>query len=153
MSEIQPLNFPKADLRLKRKDSDVYVWCILRKKELICTPEEWVRQHVIHFLINDKNIPEGLIASEYSLEYNGLAKRADIVVFDRSQKPVLIVECKATTVPITEKTLQQIAQYNFKLNVDYLFLTNGLEHVFCSVDKETGKVMYLRDLPDGSSLL
>ena len=93
-------------------------------------------------------MPEGLIASEYSLEYNGLQKRADVVVFNREQKPVLIVECKATSVPITKKTLQQIAQYNFQLNVDYLFLTNGLDHVYCHVDRENGKLTYLQDLPE-----
>lgn len=147
MSTIQPLNLPKAKLKLVKRDDQVYVWCILRKKELICTPEEWVRQHIIHFLINEKSIPEGLIASEYSLEYNGLKKRADVVVFNKEQQPLLIVECKATSVPITEKTLRQIAQYNFQLNVDFLFLTNGLEHVFCQVDRENGKLIYLEELP------
>lgn len=146
MSVIEPLNFPKADLRLRKRGEDVFVWCVVRKKELLCTPEEWVRQHAIHYLINEKNIPLGLIASEYSLEYNGLKKRADIVVFNRDQQPVLIVECKSTAVPITEAVLHQIAQYNHDLNVRYLMLTNGNEHVFCEVPKGR-ELRYLRELP------
>ena len=132
---ITPLNFPKANLKLKKKDGEVYVWCILRKKDLVCTPEEWVRQHTIHYLINQKNIPEGLIASEYAIKYNGRSKRADIVVFDRTQKPVLIVECKAPEIKLTKETLFQIAQYNKELDVDFLFLTNGLDHFIVKVNK------------------
>ncbi|MDX2361492.1 MAG: type I restriction enzyme HsdR N-terminal domain-containing protein [Crocinitomicaceae bacterium] len=145
---IEPLDFPKADLKLKRRDDQLYVWCIVRKKELLLTPEEWVRQHAIHYLINECAIPLGLIASEMTVEYNGMQKRADIVVFNRDQTPVMIVECKATSVPITEKTLRQIAQYNFDLNVDYLFLTNGNQHVYCRVDKESGKLVYMKNLPN-----
>jgi len=147
VSVIEALNFPKANLRLSKKGDQVFVWCILRKKDLVCTPEEWVRQHVVHFLIHQKAVPEGLIASEYSLEYNGRKKRADVVVFGRDRRPILIVECKATHIPITEETLQQIAQYNFDLNVDLLFLTNGLQHVFCEIDRKKGTLNYLEDLP------
>ena len=99
-------------------------------------------------MINEKNIPLGLIASEYSLNYNGISKRADVVVFNRERKPVLIVECKATDVQLSEKTLQQIAQYNFKLDVDMLMLTNGLQHVVCQIDRENHQLNYLNDLPD-----
>ncbi len=144
---IEALNLPKADLRLKRKNGEIFVWCIIRKKELLCTPEEWVRQHVIHKLIADDKIPEGLIASEYTLNYNGLSKRADVVVFNRSQEPRLIVECKATKIPITEETLFQIAQYNFALKVPYLMMTNGNHHVYCQINQETGEIMYLPELP------
>ena len=145
---IVPLNLPKADLKLRKKDEVVHVWCIVRKKDLVLTPEEWVRQHVIHFLISDKNIPLGLIASEYSLEYNGLSKRADIVVFNREQRPILIVECKASEVEITETTFRQIAQYNAKLGVDYLMMTNGLTHVHCYIDREKSDFHYLQELPN-----
>jgi len=145
---IEPLNFPKAEIKLKRRDEQLYVWCVIRKKELILTPEEWVRQHAIHYLINECNVPIGLIASEMVVEYNGMKKRADIVVFDRENIPIMIVECKATSVPISERTLQQIAQYNFDLNVDYLFLTNGNQHVYCRVDRESGKLVYLKKLPN-----
>ena len=145
---IEALNLPKAELRLKRKNDEVFVWCVIRKKELLCTPEEWVRQHIIHDLINNKNIPIGLIASEYGLNYNGRLKRADIVVFDRNQKPVLIIECKATKIAITEETLFQIAQYNFELKVPYLMMSNGLSHVYCDLSSEEKGVQYLDSLPE-----
>lgn len=144
---IEPLNLPKANLRLKRRNGEVFVWCIIRKKELLCTPEEWVRQHFIHKLIHEDKIPEGLIASEFTLSYNGRSKRADIVVFNRQQQPVLIVECKATQIFISKETLFQIAQYNFELKVPYLVMTNGIHHVYCHVDQKTGEIDYLEKLP------
>lgn len=142
-----PLNLPKADLKLVRKQGVVFVWCIIRKKELVVTPEEWVRQHIIHFLINEKGFPIGLIASEYSLSYNGIAKRADIVVFNRSSQPMLIIECKAPEVSLSEATVRQIAQYNYNLGVDFLMLSNGLNHVVCKIDRQQGKLSYLEELP------
>lgn len=144
---IEPLNLPKADLRLKKIKGVVHVWCIIRKKDLVCTPEEWVRQHFIHFLINERNVPIGLIASEYPLDYNGRLKRADIVVFNKRQDPVLIVECKAPKINLDEKTLFQIAQYNFHLDVDFLCLTNGLDHAYSQIDKEKGSLRYLKEIP------
>lgn len=148
---IVPLNLPKAKLRLKRKDSQVYVWCVIRQMDLLCTPEEWVRQHVIHYLINEKQFPKGLIASEYVVEYNGLNKRADIVVFDRNHHPLLIVECKAPEIPINEKVLLQIATYNSKLNVPFLFLTNGLKHEVLNRELENWKKH--SDLPNFKEML
>lgn len=144
---IEPLNLPKADLRLKKINGIVHVWCIIRKKDLVCTPEEWVRQHFIHFLINERKVPIGLIASEYPLDYNGRLKRADIVVFNKRQDPVLIVECKAPQIPLDEKTVFQIAQYNFHLDVDYLCLTNGIDHAYSLIDKENGSLRYLKEIP------
>ncbi|OFZ56388.1 MAG: hypothetical protein A3D92_16955 [Bacteroidetes bacterium RIFCSPHIGHO2_02_FULL_44_7] len=144
---IEALALPKAELRLKRKKNVVYVWCILRKKELVCTPEEWVRQHVIHYLINEANISIGRIASEYPLEYNGLKKRADVVVFDSESKPFLIVECKATSVPVSTKTLDQIAQYNSQLQVPWLWLTNGLRHVHCRIDSVEASLVFGEGIP------
>jgi len=143
---ITPLNLPKTPLKLSRKDDQVFVWCILRKKNLVCAPEEWVRQHVVHFLISE-GIPEGLIASEYNLEYNGRSKRADVVVFDRDQKPVFIVECKAPEVVLTKQVFNQIASYNHELQVEYLMLTNGLNHIYCHVDQNSGEIKYLESLP------
>lgn len=145
---ITPLNLPKAKLKLRKKGEVVYVWCVIRKKDLVLTPEEWVRQHIIHYLINHKQYPEGLIASEYPLEYNGRSKRADVVVFNRDGQPNMIVECKAPEVKISKGTLNQAAQYNFELGVDTIFLTNGLNHVICQLDRESEKLIYLQDLPD-----
>jgi hypothetical protein len=144
---IEALQLPKANLRLRRKSDVVYVWCIIRKKELLCTPEEWVRQHIIHDLIDNKKIPIGLIASEFALNYNGRAKRADIVVFDRDNNPLMIIECKATNIAITEETLFQIAQYNFELRVPYLMMSNGLNHVYCELKSDVEGIKYLEDFP------
>lgn len=144
---MQALSLPKAQLKITRKSDDLFIWCVARKKTLLLTPEEWVRQHVIHYLVNEIQVPLGLIASEYSLKINKLSRRSDIVVFGKNGFPILIIECKATDVPITENTFQQIAQYNFQLNVDYLMMTNGIHHVICKIDRENNRLIYLEKLP------
>lgn len=149
---FSPLSFPKADLKLSKKGDDISVWCIIRKKQLKLTPEEWVRQHVIHYLINEKLYPIGLIASEFSIEVNGLVRRCDIVVFDKEKTPVLIVECKATDIDINEKVLHQVAQYNFKLNTSFLFLTNGIMKVTCKINRSEQTLSYLKELPSFKEL-
>lgn len=127
---IVPLNLPQAELKLSKRAGKVFVWCIVRKKNLLLTPEEWVRQHLIHFLHYHKSFPISLIASEFTLKLNDLQKRSDIVVFGKSGEPLLIVECKATTIKINNETLFQIAQYNSKLKVPHLILSNGLDHFY-----------------------
>ena len=149
---IQPLALPKANLKLTKKGNQIFVWCVARKKTLLLTPEEWVRQHIIHYLVNDKNVPLGLLVSEYSIKVNKLARRCDIVVFGLDQQPKLIVECKAPEVSINQKVLHQVSQYNFQLNVDYLFLTNGLTHVNCKINRSENSFEYLAELPDFSIL-
>lgn len=144
---IEQLNLPKADLKLKRKNNEVFVWCIVRKKELLCTPEEWVRQHILHDLVYGKNIPIGLIASEFALNYNGRSKRADIVIFNRNNEPLIIIECKATNIALTEETLFQIAQYNFELQVPYLMMSNGLNHIYCDLYSKENGITYLEEFP------
>lgn len=135
-----------APLNLKRMNGTVYVECLIRRKLLVLTPEEWVRQHVIHFLI-EKAVPKGLIASEVSLKYNERSKRADIVIYGKDQQPIWIVECKATDVPLSEAVFRQIASYNHTLKVEYLMMTNGLEHIYAHIDKKTGKLTYLAEFP------
>lgn len=147
-----PINLPPAKLKLTRKDEAVYVWCVIRNKNLVLTPEEWVRQHIIHFLISEKQFPKGLIASEFALTYNGRSKRADVVVFNRTSKPIFIVECKAPEVELTEATLHQIAQYNFELKVDFLLLTNGINHVMCMINRKEHRLDYLKEIPNFEEL-
>ena len=149
---IQPLALPKANLKLTKKGNQIFVWCVARKKTLLLTPEEWVRQHIIHYLVNDKNVPLVLLVSEYSIKVNKLTRRCDIVVFGLDQQPKLIVECKAPEVSINQKVLHQVSQYNFQLNVDYLFLTNGLTHVNCRINRSENSFEYLAELPDFSIL-
>lgn len=145
---IQPLAFPKANLRLSKKNDALFVWCVSRKKTLLLTPEEWVRQHLIHYLVHEKKVPIGLIVSEYAIKVNNLSRRCDVVVFGTDQKPKMIVECKAPDVIINQKVFRQIAQYNFQLNVDYLMLTNGLHHVICKIDRINDTFHFMEDLPD-----
>jgi len=140
MNVIQPLNLPKAPLKLEKKQGELYVWCVVRKKSLLLTPEEWVRQHFIHYLITSIQIPVERIASEFSIRVNGLARRCDLVVVDRNGNPKLIVECKAVSVPVNEHVLFQIAQYNRALQVDYLLLTNGVDHFLSKINAETGEL-------------
>ena len=145
---FKALSLPQAELKLTRKEGQVFVWCIVRKKSLVLTPEEWVRQHLIHFLIQEKQIPIGLIAAEMAIEINQLSRRCDVVVFGSDGKPRLIVECKAPEISLTEKTFNQIAQYNAALNVDLLMVTNGLQHIVCQIDRENTQLNYLEELPD-----
>lgn len=140
MNVIQPLNLPKAPLRLEKRKGDLYVWCAVRKKFLLLTPEEWVRQHLIHYLIDTIRIPVERIVSEYSIQVNGLSRRCDVVVIGRNGKPRMIVECKATSVPVNERVLFQIAQYNRELQVDYLLLSNGIDHFVSRINPETGEL-------------
>ena len=149
--QFTPLNLPKAPLQLKRKDDIVYVDCLIRRKELVLTPEEWVRQHVLHYLL-EKGLPKGLIASEVSLKYNGRSKRADIVVYGRDQKPKFIVECKAADVQLSEAVFRQIASYNHTLQVEYLMMTNGIQHIYAHIDAISGKLNYLENFPEDLKL-
>jgi hypothetical protein len=149
---FKPLNLPPAELKLSRKEGQVFVWCIIRKKTLVLTPEEWVRQHIIHFLIKTKTIPQGLIAAEMAITVNDMVRRCDVVVFGNDGKPKLIIECKAPEINLTENVFHQIAQYNFTLNVDNLMVTNGLEHVVCKIDRDSNELIFLELLPEWSDL-
>jgi len=137
------LNLPKANIKLKG-DS---IWCILRKKYIKNTPEEWVRQHFIHYLISELNYPIGLMASEKIVKYNTMSKRCDIVSFNTELKTVMIVECKAPKVKLTEDVFYQVAKYNFTLKAPVLILTNGLQHIAAFVDVTNNEIKILDNLP------
>lgn len=150
---FEPLDFPQAKLKLTRSGSSIRVFCVIRKKQLVLTPEEWVRQHLIHFLINHLNVPIGLIASEMSLDINGLVRRCDLVVFNRLGKPVFLMECKAPEVVLGEQVVHQIAHYNFSLETDYMLITNGKQHRILHLDREKGEIKSLEEFPDFSALI
>lgn len=137
---MQDLNLPPAPLKLSRKGQTIYVFCEIRKKKLVLTPEEWVRQHVIHFLINHAKISAGRIVSEMGLKYNDMQRRADVVVLDSKGKPEILVECKAPEVPITKRTLTQVAAYNRVFQVPLLLMSNGLRHFTLDLRAEQIKV-------------
>jgi len=144
---IEPLNLPKAPLRIERDSKGLlFVWCILRRKRLLLTPEEWVRQHLIHYLISTVGIPKERIISEYSINIDGLFRRCDIIVIDRSGKIKLIVECKSTRTNINDKVIFQIAHYNRNLRANYLMVSNGLHHRIINIDSTTNNISTIDEL-------
>jgi len=144
---MTPLNLPPAELRLTKKNGKVYVRCLIRSKEIVLTPEEWVRQHLVYYLTRIKGVQAGRLAIEMSITYNNMQRRCDLVVFDQKGIPAMIIECKAPDVVVNTEVFQQIAQYNRVLNVEYLLVSNGLDHIICRVDRSTGAIAFLNDLP------
>ena len=130
------------------EDGKTKVFDPVRKIYCTLTPEEKVRQMTLHYLVEKKNIPAGLIAVEYSIKVNTLAKRCDIVIFNRQAKPIMIVECKAESVPITQKVLDQAIRYYSGLNVNYILLTNGKTMYCYHIDIENNKIEALREIPE-----
>lgn len=144
---IVPLNLPNAPLQLSKSAESVFVICLLRKKKIKLTPEEWVRQHVIHFIRAYRNYPEGLIKIEHGINIHQLFRRCDLVLFDRSANARIIVECKAPEVNVSSLTFEQAAHYNQHLDAEILFLTNGLTHQIFKIDKTQKSLIPLEDLP------
>ncbi|UOK41834.1 MULTISPECIES: type I restriction enzyme HsdR N-terminal domain-containing protein [Flavobacterium] len=145
---MQKLNFPAYTFRFKNSENKLAVFDEIRKKFVVLTPEEWVRQNVIHFLLHQKNYSKSYINVEKSIKINGLTKRYDVVVFQPDGKIFLLIECKAPEVNISQQTFDQIARYNMTLEAKYLMVTNGLNHYFCYMDYENEKYQFLRELPD-----
>ncbi|MDA0314770.1 MAG: type I restriction enzyme HsdR N-terminal domain-containing protein [Bacteroidetes bacterium] len=127
---LPELNLPAIEPQLVKKGVKVFVFDLLRKKNILLTPEEWVRQHWIHFLILSKGFPKGLVTSERGLIYNGLQKRTDLLVFDRQGAPYFLIECKAPEVEINQKVLSQALAYNQTLKCPFIALSNGNRHIF-----------------------
>ena len=145
---LQPLNLPPYPFKLIEERGQLTLFDELRKKQIILTPEEWVRQHFVQYLINQKKYPKGLIKLEGGLKLNGLQKRTDIVVFDKNGNRTLIVECKAPSVSIDQKVLDQVARYNMVHQVGLLAVSNGLQHVYCHVDHQNKSYAFIQDLPE-----
>lgn len=148
MATMQALNLPTFEIKTKSIKGKTFIFDVIRKKYVALTPEEWVRQHILHFLVVHKNYPSSLIAVEAGLKLNGLNKRADLIVYDKLGIPFLIVECKAPEVKISQDTFDQIARYNVAFNVKYLVVTNGMHHYCCKIDYETNNYTYLQNLPE-----
>lgn len=145
---MQPLNLPTYKFRIKSNENKYSIFDIIRKKYIVLTPEEWVRQHYIHYLIEEKGYPISLIAVEKKLSINNLTKRTDILVFNTAGTPEIIVECKAPSIKITQDSFDQIARYNLKLNANYLIVTNGLNHFYCKMDYKNEQYIFLEDIPN-----
>jgi hypothetical protein len=146
------LNLPGFEYRTKIVAEQLHIFDPARRRYVALTPEEWVRQHFIHYLHVHKKVPLSHIAVEKSLIVNHLAKRADIIVFKGGSKPHVAVECKAPTVDISEETFYQVLRYNMTLKVEYLVVTNGLRHVYCKVDYQNNKADFIEELPDYDQL-
>lgn len=141
------LNLPQTDLRLEKRGDTMYVFDILRRRYIKVTPEEWVRQHFVHFLLEHKGYPTGLMSNEVSLSLNGTTKRCDTVLYDQHASPRMIVEYKAPHIQLSQKVFDQISRYNVVLRVPYLIVSNGIAHYCCHVDYEHGNYQFLRDIP------
>jgi predicted type IV restriction endonuclease len=145
---MQQLNFPTYNFRFKNSKNKIAIFDEIRKKFVILTPEEWVRQHVVRFLLQHKNYPKSLVNVEKLLKINGLTKRYDAVVFNNDGSIFILVECKAPEVKITQHTFDQIARYNMTMKAQYLMVTNGHNHYFCQMDFENEKYIFLENLPN-----
>lgn len=147
MSVIVPLTLPQTKLSLSRTDDQLFVQCLVRRKKLVLTPEEWVRQHFIAYLHQKLNYPMSRIAVEKSIQYAGLTKRWDIVVYDSAFLPHILVECKAPKIPISLDTLYQALTYQKEMQGKFIALTNGIDHAYFGVDTEKNSLCELKQLP------
>lgn len=162
---MEKLNLPGFAYKVKYIGEKAYIFDLIRRKFVVLTPEEWVRQHFVHYLIDEYKYPKGLIKIESGLRYIKITnssetkeispaywtdrrgKRCDIIIYDGNGQPYLIVECKAPSVKITQKAFDQIARYNYSLKATYLIITNGLLHFCCKINHRERKYEYLDYIP------
>ena len=149
---MQELNLPRYEISVKRNGERLTIFDFLRRRHVALTPEEWVRQHFVHFLVEHKGYPKGLLANEVELSVGEKNLRCDSILYDPSLKPRMIVEYKAPSVVVTQKVFQKIATYNLLLHVDYLVVSNGLTHYCVKMDYENQKYLFLDDIPDYKNL-
>lgn len=147
------LNLPAAELKVGRdEDGGVTVFDPLRRRRVRLTPEEWVRQHFTSFLIHHKGYPAGMLGNEVSLTLNGMTRRCDSVLYDKERQPRMIIEYKAPSVALTQRVFDQVWRYNMVLRVEWLIVSNGLQHVVCHLDKTKGTYEFLSQVPEYGSL-
>ncbi len=144
---MERLNLPEYSFKIRNRGGKIFIFDPFRKKEFLLTPEEWVRQNFLQYMVVEKDFPASLISVEMGFRLNKLIKRGDIVAFGRDGKPVLLVECKASSVNISQNTFDQIARYNMSLKVNYLIVTNGLRHFCCRMDFENKTYNFLESIP------
>lgn len=142
------LNLPAYQIKLSGTKEHPTIFDVLRRRYVALTPEEWVRQHFIHFLIEHKNYPASLLANEVQLKMADKSMRADSVLYNQHLQPRMIIEYKAPTIQISQKVFDQIMSYNILLHVDYLVVSNGLQTYCCKIDDEHEKYLFLEDIPD-----
>lgn len=150
--EMQTLNLPPYNISIRKNGSRDQIFDILRRKFVALTPEEWVRQHFVHYLVEHKGYPATLLANEVPLHVGDKTVRADSVLYDRQLHPRMIVEYKAPSIALTQKVFDQISVYNLLLHVDYLIVSNGLQTYACKMDYNNQKYLFLTDIPDYQNL-
>lgn len=151
-SKMTRLNLPNSAFNIKKEGDKTLIFDVFRKKFVVLTPEEWVRQNFLAFLHTQKNYPLGLIAVETEIKVNTLSRRCDAVLYDKTASALMIMEFKAPEVKITQKTLDQICNYNLKLNVTYFVISNGMQHFCGKINKETRKLQFLDTIPDFNTI-
>lgn len=151
---MKTLNLPAFEVRLAQKNGKKMIYDFLRRRYITLTPEEWVRQHFTHFLVEHKHYPAVLIANEVGMDIGGVNRRCDTVLFHREGgRPRLIIEYKAPSIPITQEVFNQICSYNSVLRADYLIVSNGISHYCCHIDYQQNTVQFLPDIPAFEELL
>ena len=147
------LNLPKYETKICERDGKLQIFDPLRKCHVALTPEEWVRQHFVNFLIESRGFPAALMANEVAITVNGMKRRCDTVVYDRQLQPRVIVEYKAPTVKITKEVFAQISRYNLTLKVDYLIVSNGLQHYCYRMDYPNNSYSFLQEIPEYTKIV
>lgn len=146
------LNLPTYAIKISGKGDKTLIFDNLRMKYVSLTPEEWVRQHFVHYLIEHKHYPTGLLANEVELKIGNKKLRCDSILYNKVLEPIMIIEYKAPTIQLTPKVFEQITTYNFLLHVDYLIMSNGIQHVCCKMDYKNERYLFLKDIPDYNNI-
>jgi hypothetical protein len=142
-----PLNLPNHSFKITQRDGLYFIFDEIRKKHLVLTPEEWVRQHFIRYLISEKKFPASLLKIEGGLSLNQTKKRSDILVYTNLGEKIMVIECKAPAIAITQATFDQAARYNSVYKAPWLAVTNGLQHYYAKIDHQNGKFLFVEELP------
>lgn len=150
---MQRLNLPEYEFKFREQNGQRQIFDVFRKKYVALTPEEWVRQNFLMYLVIEKSYPPSLIAVEAGLKLYRRSKRTDVVVYDKQGSPALVVECKAPEIKINQDVFDQILRYNIALKVKYLIVTNGLEHFCCTLDYKNKSSHFLEVIPEYKNIL
>ncbi len=144
---LHPLNLPDFELKLKEEASQTWVYDPIRKKYVVLTPEEWVRQHFINYLIHHLGYPRALIKVESGLSVNAMARRSDVLVFNREGEPHMLIECKSPSVNVDQKVFDQVSAYNIQYQAKLLVVTNGIRHYCCTIDQSNKQYRFISEIP------
>jgi predicted type IV restriction endonuclease len=147
------LNLPPFNANIRREGKNVRIFDTLRQRFVALTPEEWVRQHFVNMLLTNYGFSSSLTANEVSLSLNGMSRRCDTVVYDKQLRPRMIVEYKRPSVEITQRVFDQICRYNMVMHVDYLVVSNGMQHFACRMDYERQTYEFLKEIPNAETVL